>query len=157
MDDTTRQQLIDRYADGPRVVANALAGATDAELDAHPAPGKWSARQIVHHLADSEMTSAIRVRMLVALDRPAIQAYDQEVFAERLHYDRPIAASLEAFRLERVTTAEVLERLDDADWQRHGSHPEHARYTVEDWLRIYAAHAHDHADQISLARASAAR
>lgn len=73
------------------------------------------ARPIVHHLADSEMTSAIQLRMLVALDRPVIQAYDQEVCAKRLYYDRPIAASLEAFRLARVTTVEVFERLDDAD------------------------------------------
>ena len=157
MDDTTRQRLIDRYKEGPRVVADALAGATDAELDAHPAPGKWSARQIVHHLADSEMTSAIRLRMLVAHDLPAIQAYDQDVFAARLHYDRPIAASLDAFRLARVTTADILERLNDADWRRRGAHSEHSRYTVEDWLRIYAAHAHDHADQITRARASAER
>ena len=103
------------------------------------------------------MTSAIRLRMLVVLDRPAIQAYDPEVFAERLHYDRPIAASLEVFRLARATTGEVLERLDDADWQQHGSHPEHARYTVEDGLRSYAAHAHDHAGQFARARASATR
>ena len=155
MDSTTRQQRIDRYKDGHRVVAAALAGASDAELDAHPAPGKWSAREIVHHLADSEMTSAIRLRMLLAHDRPAIQAYDQEVFARRLFYDRPIAASLEAFRLARATSAELLDRLGEADWAREGTHPEHERYTVEDWLEIYAVHAHDHADQIRRARASA--
>ena len=67
-------------------------GATDEELDAHPAPGKWSAREIVHHLADSEMTSAIRLRLLIATDSPAISGYDQEQFARRLYYDRPIAA-----------------------------------------------------------------
>ena len=63
-----RRQLIARYKDGYREVAAALEGATDRELDARPAPGKWSAREIVHHLADSEMTSAIRLRLLVAED-----------------------------------------------------------------------------------------
>ena len=58
----TRKKLIDQYKDGYRVVAEALVGATDEELDARPAPGKWTAREIVHHLADSEMTSAIRLR-----------------------------------------------------------------------------------------------
>jgi hypothetical protein len=66
-----------------------------------PGPGRWSAREIVHHLADSEMTAAIRLRRLLAEERPAIQGYDQEEFARRLHYDRPHEASLELFRAVR--------------------------------------------------------
>ena len=154
MNPRIRQQLIEQYKDGYRVVAEALAGATQPELDAHPAPGKWSARQIVHHLADSEMTSAIRLRLLIAADRPQIAGYDQDEFARRLHYDRPIDASLEAFRAARRVTAELLDRMSDAAWVREGTHPEHGPYSVERWLEIYGIHAHDHADQIRVARAS---
>jgi hypothetical protein len=149
-----RRKHIDSYRDGYRVVEAALAGATDRELDAIPAPGKWSARDIVHHLADSEMTSAIRFRNLIATDNVAIVGYDQDVFAKRLHYDRPIAASLAAFKAARETTAELLDRLSEGDWTREGSHTEHGRYGMDTWLGIYSAHAHDHADQIRRARAS---
>jgi len=152
MDPQRRAALIARYRDGYRVVAEALAGATGEELDRRPAPGKWSAREIVHHLADSEMMSAVRLRQLVALDHPAIPAYDQDVFAQKLFYDRPLEASLGAFRLARESTAAILDRLGEADWGRAGDHPEHDRYTVDDWLAIYAAHAHDHAAQIRRAR-----
>jgi len=155
MDTRTREELVARYKDGYRAVADALAGATEAELDARPAPGKWSARQIVHHLADSEMTSAVRLRNLIAIDNAAIAGYDQDVFAARLHYDRPIAASLAAVKAARETTAELLDRLSEADWAREGTHPEHGRYGVDTWLGIYGAHAHDHAEQIRRARASA--
>jgi len=155
MDQQTRQTLVTKYKDGYRAVADALAGATDDELDARPAPGKWSAREIVHHLADSEMTSAIRMRNLIATDNLSIVGYDQEVFATRLHYDRPIAASLAAFRAARETTAELLDRLSEADWTRDGTHTEHGRYGMDTWLGIYSIHAHDHADQIRRARASA--
>ena len=148
----TRKQLIDRYKAGYQVVADALAGATDAELDAHPAPGKWSAREIVHHLADSEMTAAIRLRLLIATERPQIVGFDQEEFARRLYYDRPIEASVEAFKSARRTTAEILDRMTEAEWAREGTHSEHGRYTVERWLEIYAAHGHDHAGQIRRAR-----
>ena len=156
MDQQTRDALIARYTDGYRVVRAALDGATPAELDARPAPGKWSAREIVHHLGDSEMTSAIRLRLLLAHDRPVIQAYDQDTFARRLHYDRPYETSLEAFRLARLSTAELLERMSADDWLREGTHTESGRYTVETWLRLYAEHAHKHAEQIRRARASAA-
>jgi hypothetical protein len=154
MDKQTRQRLIARYKDGYRAVAAALEGAADAELDAKPAPGKWSAREIVHHLADSEMTSAIRLRLLVAEQNAQIRAYDQELFARTLYYDRPIAASLQAFQAARATTGELLDRLTEAQWAKTGTHPEHGRYGVERWLEVYAAHAHNHADQITRARAS---
>jgi hypothetical protein len=155
MDQETRKRLVDQYKDGYRVVSEALAGAADGELAARPAPGKWSAREIVHHLADSEMTSAIRLRMLIAVDDPKIYGYDQDEFARRLHYDRPLDASLEAFKAARRSTAEILDRLTEAEWQRAGTHTEHGRYDVARWLEIYAAHAHQHAEQIKVARDSA--
>jgi hypothetical protein len=152
----TRQKLVDAYKDGYRVVAEALSGATDKELDTAPGEGKWTARQIVHHLADSEMTSAIRLRLLIASATPSIVGYDQEEFARKLHYaDRPIEASLDAFNAARRSTAEILDRLTEAEWLREGTHTEHGRYTVLKWLEIYATHAHAHADQILAARDAA--
>ena len=154
-DQATRRALIARYRDGHRAVLEALRGITDAELDARPAPEAWTAREVVHHLADSEMTSAIRLRRLLAEDHPTIEGYDEPEFARRLYYDRPIEASLEAVAAARRTTAEILDRLTDTEWSRRGTHTQSGPYGVEDWLEIYAAHAHDHADQIRLARASA--
>lgn len=154
MNPDARAALVERYRVGHRAVTDALAGITARELDAHEAPGEWSPRQVVHHLADSEMTSAIRLRRLLVEDRPAIDGYDQDAFARVLRYDRPIAASLALFGHVRAATAELLDRLTDADWSRAGTHAESGRYSVEDWLGIYAAHAHDHADQIRRARAA---
>jgi hypothetical protein len=152
MDANTRKKLIDQFKDGYRVVAEALVGATDVELDTRPAPNKWSAREVVHHLADSEMTAAIRLRLLVATERPQIIGYDQDEFARRLYYDRPIEASLDAFKSARRTTAEILDRMSDADWARQGSHTEIGAYTPERWLEIYGQHAHGHAEQILVGR-----
>jgi DinB family protein len=155
MDTDARKKLIDTYKDGYRVIAEALTGATDEELDARPAPGKWTAREVVHHLADSEMTAAIRLRMLLAVDKPQLVGFDQDEFARRLFYDRPTEASLEAFKAARRTTVEIMERMSEADWKREGTHSEHGRYTIERWLEIYSAHAHKHAEQIKVARDAA--
>jgi hypothetical protein len=155
MDAAARKELVNRYKDGYRVVTEALEKISDRELDARPEPGKWSVREIVHHLADSEMTSAIRLRRLIAEERPAISGYDEEEFARRLHYDRPIESSLEAIHAARRSTADLLDRLTETEWKREGTHTESGRYTVENWLEIYARHAHNHAEQIRQARASA--
>jgi hypothetical protein len=157
VDISTRKKLIDQYKDGYRVVAEALVGATAEDLDARPAPGKWTAREVVHHLADSEMTSAIRLRLLLAVDNPAILGYDQEEFARRLFYDRPIEASLDAFKASRRTTGEILDCMSEDDWRREGTHTEHGRYTIDRWLEIYSTHAHKHAEQIRVARGSATK
>ena len=154
MDQVERAVLIAQYATGYEVVAEALNGATEAELDAREAPGEWSPRQVVHHLADSEMTSAIRIRLILVEDHPLIQGYDQEEFAARLHYERPIETSLLAFRGARDCTTELIQRLPDEAWSRAGTHSQYGPYSAEDWLRDYAAHAPDHAEQILRARAT---
>ena len=48
----------------------------------------------------------------------------------------------------RAATVPILRRLSEEQWRRAGTHSESGSYSVEDWLRIYANHAHDHADQI---------
>ena len=144
-----RTALVARYREGAGAVEAALAGAARGELDARPLAGEWSVREIVHHLADSEMTSAIRLRRLIAEDNPTIAGYDEAEFARRLHYgDRPIEPALEAIRAARATTADILDRLTAAEWARTGTHTEIGAYSVERWLTAYAAHCHDHADQV---------
>lgn len=152
MNTSERQTLIEQYKRGHATVVEALADISEAELDARH--DGWTAREVVHHLADSEMTSAIRLRRLLAEDHPIIGGYDEETFARVLGYaERPIDAALDAFSAARRTTAEILARMSEADWTRAGTHSDSGRYTPDDWLRIYAAHGQEHADQIRRARA----
>ena len=151
MDAQKRKALVRQYRDGHRAVVEALRGLKDDELD-RSASNEWTPRTIVHHLADSEMTSAIRLRRLIVEDDPLIQGYDEAQFASRLTTDRPIEPSLEAMRWARESTVQILERLSDDDWRRAGTHSESGPYSVEDWLTIYANHGHDHAKQIERSR-----
>ena len=105
-----RDALIARYAGGVDAVRAALAGADDAELDARPADGGWTARECVHHLADSEARSMSRLRQLVAGAEDEIQAYDQDAWAAGLPYHLPIdgaLAVLDAVRAYSLTTLGV--------------------------------------------------
>ena len=146
-----RQARLDRYGAGFAVVSDALAGADDAELDRH-GPSGWSARMVVHHLADSESMASIRLRRLVAEDDPLIQGYDEPTWAVRLHYDRPIEASLAVVGAVRAASQQLLQAMTEEEWQRTGTHSESGGYSVEGWLSIYAEHCHEHADQIRRAR-----
>jgi hypothetical protein len=147
-----RNALLDRFRTGYADVEDALAAITEADLDRPVPDGGWTARQVAHHLADSEATAFVRLRRLIAEDEPTIVGYDEPQYARRLHYDRPIGSSLAVLRAVRQASLELLESLTDDEWERRGIHTESGAYSVDHWLGIYAVHAHDHADQIRAAR-----
>src|SRR5260370_41805168 len=138
-----------QYKDGYNEVARSLEGFPPEKLNERLIPGKWTVAEIGRHLADSETMSGTRLRRLLVEDHPLIQGYDQDAFASRLNYNnREIRPAMEAFWSARTTTAQLFDSMSDEDWQREGTHSESGSYTAEDWLRLYALHAHNHAAQI---------
>lgn len=143
--------LIHRYNAGVALVEAALGRLSDAELDASVGD-EWTPRMVVHHLADSETNSYVRLRRLLAEPTgTVIQGYDEGLWAQTAalgYRTELIDLSLAVFRAVRTASADVLSRLTASDFDREGVHTESGRYTLRDWLRIYAAHAEDHARQI---------
>ena len=150
---TDRKASLDRFRAGSGAIDAALAGITVDELDRAPNDGGWTARQVAHHLADSEAMAYTRLRRLVAdADPVLIQGYDEPRWATRLHYDRPIEEAIAVVRAVRAASLSLLESLTPEEWDRHGTHSEGGAYSVDRWLEIYAAHPHEHAEQIRAAR-----
>src|ERR1035441_641961 len=80
--------LLERYRRGAELLAMVLTGVFGEEEDFAIAPGKWSVRQIVAHLADAELVGAHRFRQVIAEDNPTIIAYDQDAWTRNLDYAR---------------------------------------------------------------------
>ena len=92
------KELLERFRRGPEIVAVSTTGASGAQIDFLPAPGKWSVRQIACHLADAEGLGAIRFRRLVAEENPDLGDWDRDAWAEKLGYNkRKISHALEVF------------------------------------------------------------
>lgn len=114
--------------------------------------GGWSARQVIHHVADSEAQSYARLRRLLA--EPAgstIQGYDEAAWAECValgYMELPTEHSREVFRAVRAASLDVLGRLSEDDLDRYGEHSESGRYTLAMWLTIYRQHPRAHAAQL---------
>ena len=101
-DPARRAELIAQYRAGHAAVVAAVAGLTDAELDARPVEGEWTVREIAHHLADSELDVGGPVAPAHRRGEPVVAGYDETEFARRLHYDdRPIGPSLDALAAAR--------------------------------------------------------
>ena len=128
-------------------VANQL---TEVELDASNTGG-WTARQVIHHVADSEAQSYARLRRLIAEPGSIIQGYDEAGWGENetLGYkDLPIAHSLDVFKAVRTSSLEIIKRLTPAQLDNSGTHSESGEYTIKTWLETYISHPLEHAAQI---------
>jgi DinB superfamily len=144
-----RRKAIGRYAAGPARLRAALRRVPRAALHWRPAPGEWSAHEVIHHCADSESNAHLRLRYLLAETDPLIVGYDQAEWARALEYARrPLAPALATVIAVRANTVPLLRALPEAAWSRSGRHTEMGAYTVEGWLDLYAEHLEIHARQI---------
>lgn len=149
------KDLLERFRRGAELIATSMTGAAGAELDFTPAPEKWSLRQIVAHVADSEIVAADRFRRIIAEDQPTLIGYDQDAWARNLDYARrKTSESIETFRRLRAENYELIKDLPAPAFERTGNHSERGPITLQRHLETMAAHAESHARQIRDVRAA---
>ncbi len=145
-----RDRLIEQYATGPARLRAAVAAAPAEALKWRPAPNEFSVHEVACHCADSETNSHGRIRYLLAEAAPVIVGYDPANWAATFDYhNHPLEAALATVEAVRANTAPLLRRLPENAWEKSGTHSESGRYTVEDWLRIYATHLEEHVEQVN--------
>lgn len=145
--------LLERFRRGPELLAVVLTGVFGEEEDFVPAPDKWSIRQIVAHLADSEMVGAHRMRAVIAEDNPTLSGFDQDLWVRNLDYaQRKPKQSLESFRRQRAENYDLLKKVPESAYARTGNHTERGPLTLLQLLEIYAEHAENHARQLQSIR-----
>jgi len=142
--------MIENYRKATEQFIEVATQLSDVQLDMRKDQG-WSARQVIHHVADSEAQSYARLRRLIAEPGTQIQGYDEGAWGENetLGYsDLPIENSLAVFKAVRASSLEILKRISTAQLDNAGIHSESGRYTVKDWIETYTKHPAEHAEQI---------
>jgi uncharacterized damage-inducible protein DinB len=137
----------------PSALPRAIDGLSPQQLRRNEREGKWSIVQILQHLADADIAWAWRMRLILAQDRPALTGYDQDLWAERLHYDQADPSeAIELFAVVRRANLRLMERASPADLKRVGVHVERGEESLEHLLRLYAGHDLLHLRQIERVR-----
>jgi DinB family protein len=118
-----------------------IAGLPEAALRRPEMPGKWSAIEVIQHLADSDLVSGFRIRMILTEDRPILQGYDQDRWADELRYrEVPPARALDQLRALRAANLALWSNLTPEQLQRVGLHSERGPESAGHIVRLMAAH-----------------
>ena len=157
------QQLIDLTGDEEPLeilsrigasVRAAIAGLTDAQLRTQERPGKWSMRDVIRHLADGELVLAFRYRMILAHDRPAIAAYDQDLWVSKLEREDDAEAIVADLEAVRSINLRLLRVQKPEAWTRVGLHEERGEESLALLVRLAAGHDLVHTRQLHRIRAA---
>jgi len=139
------RNLVEQYAAGGPMVAQAIAGLTQADLLATPVPGTWSIQQIVMHLYDSDLIASDRMKRIIAEDNPPLVGYNETAFSQKLFYEAldPCVAA-DVFDKNRQLTAVILRKLPDSTFLRYGTHSEVGKVPLAEMVEKYVHHLEHH-------------
>lgn len=146
-------ELIQAYADGPRLLEGAVAGLSDQELNFKPGPEHWSILESVVHLTDTDLVAATRLRYVLVQPGATLVSFDQNAWATTLQYSSQSARqALALFRAVRESTADLLRRAPAQAWGYAGVNTQHGPQTVEWIVEHFAEHVQGHLKTIAKRR-----
>lgn len=135
--------------DTPAALTRAIGGLSLDQLRGPEAPGKWSVAQVLQHYSDSDLVWGWRVRLILAHDRPIITGYDQDLWADRLHYAHADPhEALASFAMLRRGNLRLIDRATPENLKRVGVHSERGEESVEQLIGLCAGHDLLHLRQI---------
>lgn len=138
-------RLIEEYVAGPRLLRDAVAGLSREQLLARPVPGRWSAMELVCHIADFEPVYADRMKRILAEHEPTMFGGDPDQFAARLAYhDRDLETELAMIDAVRKHVAAILRVQPPEAFVRVGRHSSDGPLTLATVLQRIVNHIPHH-------------
>lgn len=126
--------------------------ASDAQLDTPYRPGGWTARQVIHHMADSHMNAYVRLRLALTEDEPVIKPYAEDRWAELVDArEAEIGPSLDILDGLHRRWGMLLLSLTNEQWTRAFQHPEMGRVRIDQQTALYAWHSRHHIAHVKAA------
>jgi hypothetical protein len=113
--------------------------------------GGWTARQVVHHIADSHMNAFVRFRLTLTEDKPTVKPYQEAEWAKLVDSTtEDPAVSVQILEGLHRRWHVMLKAIPDADFARTAIHPEHGPVTLDWFLQLYAWHGRHHLGHLKL-------
>ena len=144
----------DKRRDGIAAIASfpgeLKAAMNGARLDQTYRDGGWTARQVVHHVADSHINAFARLKVALTEDGPTIMPYDEKKFAVLADTMLPVEISLQLLQCLHARWVAIYETIAGSDWQRIFVHPEYPDPLTLDWqVQMYGWHSRHHVAHVT--------
>ena len=146
----TRKAAIAAIAALPGELKAAL---PSAQIDRPYREGGWTARQVVHHMADSHMNAFIRFRLALTEERPTVKPYDEAAWARLADARLDPRVSVQILDGLHQRWHVMLEAMRETDFAREAVHPEHGPRSLDWFLQLYAWHGRHHIGHLKLTAA----
>lgn len=144
-----RREMIQKIRQLPEKLEAAVKGLSDAQLDTPVGEGKWSIRQIAHHIVDGNLNAYLRMKFVVTETKPILKPYDQDKWAMLIDSAHsPVHTSLSIIKGLAERWTQLLESLPESSWTREGIHLENGKVSLDDLLATYSRHGETHLQQI---------
>ena len=155
MDAAERSARIEMLRALPGRVRELAERLSSKELEATYRPGGWTARQVLHHIADSQMHSFFRFKFALAEDEATIAPYPEDLWGELPDSrDAPVEMALEQLTACITRFAYLLSEMKPADFERKYRHPVAGPTTLDEELAMAAWHGEHHLAQAASVRAA---
>jgi hypothetical protein len=146
---TERNDCIQKILQLPAKLETAVQGLSDTQLDTPTGEGKWTSRQITHHIADANLNAYTRMRLIVTEDKPILKPYNQDKWAALADCTSGrIESTIILIKGLHERWSLFLNSLPETSWTREGIHLENGKVALDDVLRIYSRHGETHVQQI---------
>jgi hypothetical protein len=143
-----------RFTEGPTKVRLAIGDLDPGTLN-RPNKDGWCIRDVLIHLADTELVRAVRFRIMLTEDAPALLPFDEALWKRKLNYLwRSPEAAISLFQQTRFSNGELLRECDLRGWERKATHPDRGEISIAGLVRIGADHVDEHIAQIAELRAA---
>ncbi|MCO6492260.1 MAG: putative metal-dependent hydrolase [Phaeodactylibacter sp.] len=151
-DEAQRRSYVETIRNLPGQMRQAAGALSDAQLGQPYRPGGWTARQVIHHVADSHLNAYVRFKLILTEDNPTIKPYDEKAWAELADTRHtPPEASLLILEGLHARWASLLENIRGEQWRRTGFHPEQRReISLDEFLALYNWHCRHHLEHVRL-------
>jgi hypothetical protein len=144
-----RNEWIQKIQQLPLKLETAVKGLSDTQLDTPTGEGKWTSRQIAHHIADANINAYSRMKLIVTEEKPILKPYNQDQWASLADCKNGrLESTLMLIKGLHERWVMFLNSLPETSWTREGIHLENGKVTLEDVLKIYSKHGETHMQQI---------
>ncbi|MFC1475085.1 YfiT family bacillithiol transferase [Candidatus Zixiibacteriota bacterium] len=139
-----RNDMIELIKNFPAKITELVTNLSENQLDTPYGEGKWTVREVIHHLADSHMNGYARMKWILTENNPELKPYDQDKWTELADSKLPITISLLILKGLHDRMAYLLENLLEDDWKRTAYHAEEGDLSMAWMLEAYSNHGEKH-------------